>query len=412
MNETLPSEAIKPSARWSRRRILVLVIMFAGVFGLTISVWQYRSIQQQFKVEKEAVENLLAHNLANASKPKALYSDWLVSTLQWFGWRGEPPYYIRKMYFCMLEPPDEVTLPPSLLSQEQRKENGYTPRSFSDQDLTDLANLTALEQLTLTDGDLTTETMEIISKMDSLRELNLHNLNSLTPGSLEMLVKLKRLNFFDLNGVALFTSDDLRAIMQCRHLEELRLGPFEVIEVKDLGALSALNGLKRLSLFGDWLGQELFDSLPVFVNLEYLHLHGVNITELPSGIDKKFPQLQYLKLFNTRVTDQMLQQLSQFSHLNTLYIVQGNETDPDKTLSITDDGIFHLVKLQELERLFLFSTSLTEKSLKVIGTMPGLKEIKMSTPLVSKEKVEEFNDIHPGYLHNFGGNDFSAPMPY
>lgn len=113
---------------------------------------------------------------------------------------------------------------------------------------------------------------------------------------------------------------------------------------------------------------------------------GVSMTNLPAGdldvarLADRFPELQWLHLQNTHVTDNGLESLHRLPGLRMLALSQ---------TSIGDQGLEQLGQLHDLEELTLCQTRISDIGLEYLEHMSSLKVLDLSDTNVSRRAVRD-----------------------
>jgi hypothetical protein len=98
------------------------------------------------------------------------------------------------------------------------------------------------------------------------------------------------------------------------------------------------------------------------------------------------PNLRYLDVASTEVTDAGLCHLSELHHLRRLCLADNN---------ITDDGLTHLKKMTSLEDLSLASTQITDVGLGHLQGLTNLRYLGLQATSVTYEGVNELQEALP-----------------
>jgi len=114
------------------------------------------------------------------------------------------------------------------------------------------------------------------------------------------------------------------------------------------------------------------------------------------------PQITWLNLANTKVTDAGLAALSGLNNLTNLHL--------EKT-GIGDAGLAHLKGMAHLEYLNVYGTQVTDAGLEILASMPSLKRVYVWQSQVTPEGVEKLRAALPGALVNNGWEAPAEPAP-
>jgi len=279
-------------------------------------------------------------------------------------------------------------------------------RTFDDGQVTQLAGLSGLTTLALTNSGITDEGVQAIAQaFPGLVELDLSSNTNMTGAALKSiagLAGLKRLllvqnRFNDLNTRRLAKLQALEAVDLRGNMEAGDM----TLEV--VGALPALRSLKHRSTAVTDQGLE---KLAAAANLESLLMQDFGITSASGGHLAKLGKLTSLEVFRcqgfgsegalalagmplTRLTlrdlpdmgDDGLAVVGKLPQLRKLYL--------HELASVGDAGIAHVAGAKELELLDIWSLPrLTDASLATIAALPNLKELSIRETGVTEAAVE------------------------
>ena len=172
------------------------------------------------------------------------------------------------------------------------------------------------------------------------------------------------------------------------------------------GSLFAFDGtaarpLRRLYSFGNSPGE------PVM---------GADLADMPMTEEdlivlvRQHPQLEWLNLTDTHVSDSQLKRLTGLRHLECLTLTRDPISDEglqpllalrklrDLGLAgtlITDDGLALLSKIEDLEHLDVCRTAITDTGLRSLCRLHHLRQLDVSKTAVSRQAVEELMNSLP-----------------
>ena len=115
---------------------------------------------------------------------------------------------------------------------------------------------------------------------------------------------------------------------------------------------------------------------------------------------KDIPNLVWLNLRGTKISDEGLKNLSDLKTLTRLHL--------EKT-AITDAGLAHLANLENLEYLNLYGTKITDAGLDHLKNLKKLKKIYVWQTEVSKEGAEQLTAAIPEIYINRGADAEPGP---
>ena len=141
--------------------------------------------------------------------------------------------------------------------------------------------------------------------------------------------------------------------------------------------------------------------------LQVLDLHGADVTDQGLSSIGSFPKLEELWLQNTRISDATLRQLAKLPALNCLDLCGTAVTDegmkqialmPALTRldlnndQVTDEGIRHLQKSRTLWLLWLGERASAKLNLAVVGAIPTLESLTLTDSLITDARVERLRN--------------------
>ena len=263
---------------------------------------------------------------------------------------------------------------------------------------------TALEQLDLSDQDLTDADLISLGEMTNLKELNLEGnsqISDLTPlsglNTLESLALPIPSEVTDLSPIAGLSGlktlsiqenqsnaqpvskiGDYSPIASLKNLEQLDLS---VTNLKDLSFVSGLSGLKSLSLVGSLALPDL-TALKDLSQLETLDIYAGGLGN-PAGIEG-LTQLRHLELGNESTAFQM-RDLSVLSGLVNL-----------EYLRVDADGLesFHgMEQLANLKEAYFYGSSAIYQDVSPLAGLSGLRELTMGSAARSLEPLRNLTGL-------------------
>lgn len=130
---------------------------------------------------------------------------------------------------------------------------------------------------------------------------------------------------------------------------------------------------------------------PVAKGSNLLDISCINYTAFNNShmplLMKLAQHITLLKLDNTMITDDALQQVAQFQNLVRLHLAETN---------ITAAGIKKLQPLAHLEYVNLVHTKLNDEGLMALCALPALKHVYCWNTLVTKNGIDQFKQKKPG----------------
>jgi Leucine Rich repeat len=199
---------------------------------------------------------------------------------------------------------------------------------------------------------------------------------------LEALAGLKRLS---LRGCDV-SDEVLIAVRRLTTVEYLGLEDTELLD-QGLRRLAGMPRLQHLSLAGNQVTDDGLRALTSFPNLRHLSLAKTPVTD--AGLDylTRLPQLQGLALADTRITDDGLIHVGRLKNLTRLGL---------QRIEITDAGLAHLADLTELESLNLDGTAINGTGFVHLAGLSRLKSVELLNTGASDARVAEMRLALPG----------------
>ena len=160
---------------------------------------------------------------------------------------------------------------------------------------------------------------------------------------------------------------------------------------RGLSFVSQLKSLKALYFDEDnkVTNAALGRHLPKLVNLEKLSLHGEQISD--EGLEhlKDLPRLRELSLNSGNFTSEGLAYLKECPALQNLDL---------KHLPVADGGIKYLAGHQKLEDLDLYNTKVTDRGLQFLKTMPSLRKLNIGKRQENNNQITDAGMVHIAQL--------------
>ncbi len=138
--------------------------------------------------------------------------------------------------------------------------------------------------------------------------------------------------------------------------------------------------------------------LPLAQNTNLLHVETVSVSkdikdDHLAMLEPLAPQLAWLYLNKTQITNDGLKSLAGLKQLRRLHMAN---------TQITDEGLKHLTGLENLETLNIYGTQVTDASLETIAALPKLKKVFLYNTKVSPRTAFRFLNKHPNLDVNLG----------
>jgi beta-lactamase regulating signal transducer with metallopeptidase domain/Leucine-rich repeat (LRR) protein len=220
-----------------------------------------------------------------------------------------------------------------------------------------LAKLPAIEALHLSDSGLGDEILHVVSRIKTLRELQVVSCR-VTDAGARYLAGMTQLTNLSLEANYLLTDAGVKSLAGLTNLQHLDLSVCTRITDEGIKQLSRLTELRELFLSSlDLSGKTIS-----FPHLQSLVLSGP-LTE--AGIDQivQCHDLRHLALEGAPISDADLKRIATLKELRFLSLNSSHITDP---------GIAHLVALPKLTEFYLGGQLLTDESLRAVSRFPSL----------------------------------------
>lgn len=138
--------------------------------------------------------------------------------------------------------------------------------------------------------------------------------------------------------------------------------------------------------------------LPLAQNTNLLHVESVSVAkdvkdEHLALLEPLAPQLAWLYLNKTQITDAGLKHLAGMKQLRRLHLAN---------TAITDAGVKHLAGLENLETLNIYGTKVSNAVLETVASLPKLKKVFLYDTQVEPRAAFRFLNQHPDLDVNLG----------
>ncbi|MEI8379492.1 MAG: hypothetical protein WCJ09_05155 [Planctomycetota bacterium] len=261
---------------------------------------------------------------------------------------------------------------PSLAGLRRLKISGKTP--FTEEGLTHLAKLQALEELDLSinpTGSLSDEILKNICALPNLRTLRLHE-SGVTDEGLRYLERHPHLTNLQIYQEGRLTEAAVISVAKQRQLKSLALIYYVGTELGHMRfSNSTTNLLESLSNleYLDLSGQEFSPELLRFPHLKSLVLSGTEFDAVMGVILRESRHLSKLRLNYRQITDDAFELLSGHPALSDLNI---------RSQGISDVTMSHLFRLPKLARVELWTSGLSDNSLASLAKIESLAELELN----------------------------------
>lgn len=137
---------------------------------------------------------------------------------------------------------------------------------------------------------------------------------------------------------------------------------------------------------------------PLAEDVPFLSVQCINVTQTfdddaLAALTPLGPQVAWLNLARTQVTDDGLDVLARMPHLTRLHL---------ENTAVTDDGLQHLAGLEHLAYLNLYGTAVTDAGLQHLAQLPRLKNLYLWQTQVTPEAAAQLEASVEGLTVNLG----------
>jgi Leucine-rich repeat (LRR) protein len=282
--------------------------------------------------------------------------------------------------------------------------------------------------------NITDAGLAILSQLPDLEELDLSD-TDVSAAGLRHLTRMPKLNSLTLSGVKL-SDDAVRAINEL-HLAKLNLSG---AEISNTGCeLLNCHAFCHLDLSGAKISSVGLHKIKFTSNLQTLDLSSTNLAD--DAIEALPVDLAVLRLSNTKITDKALKK----AHCRNLGVVDLSNTDiTDATLAlfsrdlvtlddaiargddlslvppilgysisqlslantkVTDAGVAHLAEFWSLSDLNLSGTKITDQSVESLKCLPWLNHLNLQQTAVTQQGVKDLQQTLPKCTIEWNGPD-------
>lgn len=244
---------------------------------------------------------------------------------------------------------------------------------MGDAGLAHLRDLPRLEYLCLFGSHFTDRGMVHVKAMPSLRILSFHEkLCRITDAGLVQISEMPKLQILCLHAMKNITDDGLAHLSKLRSLKKLNIGGSQVTD-RGLASLSQIKTLEYLDLPQDQKGitDKGLAHLGTLPNLKHLSISRIHFS------DPKMNKEYY--------TDKGLAELANCRLLDELNI---------GSIGITDVGIDHIAKLNNLKKLMLFGCeNVTDAGLAKLSGLKSLTNLYVKSADISIEGLNNLKSM-------------------
>ncbi len=257
-------------------------------------------------------------------------------------------------------------------------------------------------------GHFTDADFYLIGRLQGLEILRLQTL-AIPPRAIEQLAGLPKLSWIEIKGCDGVTNDTLRQVAACRGLTELKLGTKAESTAEGFAHLPRLKSLKRLTVQGPAVPDDVAAELARCKALESLSIYGSTFSDEGLRLVADLKHLHSLSLYNANVSTVGLRHL-QPRRLKTLGLTSCPQLGDDsldviggfsslvslwlQDISLTDAGLKPLNDLGKLQGLGLVNNSyVTGSGLVSLTALGKLRFLTISGESVSDELFPHLHQL-------------------
>ncbi len=247
-----------------------------------------------------------------------------------------------------------------------------------------LRHLPSLRSLNISGNGVTNAGLDHLAKMESLTSISISQ-SGITDAGLAKLEPLTSLTSLSLSGHE-FSGSGLRELRKLPKLVSLSL--HSGTDDSDLQGLTEIRQLQMLSVTDLKISEQ---SVHLLNQLDFLRQCTLSIADVDDDVLQAIAKVKAPMLLNLRgskaIPDESWKHL-QGSAITGL-IVSG--------ISVTDQGLAHIAKIEQLERLQLFATSMsiTETGLEHLHQLKSLQILYLRGVKVSDESIASLKKALP-----------------
>ncbi|MCA9077043.1 MAG: redoxin domain-containing protein [Planctomycetaceae bacterium] len=257
---------------------------------------------------------------------------------------------------------------------------------ISDVGLRSIGKMTSLEMLSLTRMKWTDAGLVHLANLKSLEEINLTHPG--TPGrGFDTVMALPKLRY--ITAGTMFTDEHLARLGKAKILTALDLSQCEGVTDEGLKYLANVPNLEYLGLFKTNITDAGVKHLKPLKSLKRLDMNvkpfladGREPALTPATAETlaELPSIEWLYFSNVGDPDEFLRHLSKLSNLKTLMICGTRHAG-----LISDAGLVHLSRLKQLERLSLSGTTITDSGLDSLAKLTKLEHLALVSDGITDE---------------------------
>jgi len=259
--------------------------------------------------------------------------------------------------------------------------------------LRELKNLTYLEELELGGKYIDDIGLAHLKKLPKLNYLLLWG-DGFTDKGLVHLSKLPSLKVINLYHTPKVSDEGLKYLSQIEPLENLNVAESENITDKGLSYLSKMPTLRKLDISSANITDKGLASLSQIKTLEYLEPPKECVTDENIDYLTRLTKLKHLGLpipcyvrneyYKKYYTEEGLKKLVKLENLEELFIAG---------IGVTDTAIDHIAKLKKLKKLTLFGCPVTKKGLSGLAGLKNLRDLWLYQLNITTSDLSQLNPL-------------------
>ncbi|MEZ6113747.1 MAG: hypothetical protein R3C99_22460 [Pirellulaceae bacterium] len=282
------------------------------------------------------------------------------------------------------------------------------PRSgVADAGVAALAKLPKLENLYMQQSDITDETLKSLAKVPTLKRLRVIRTN-ITDEGLKHLAACENLELLDMKECQYIYEMGLAYIKDLKKLRSLTPGNNQISDAS-MEYVSGLTNLVALRLDDGSLSDEGMKHLANLTKLRELYLTRTFVGDAGLQYVSQMPEMEKLSLRASAVTSAGMKHLSGLKKLKELDLSEcfavADEGMADLapitslvdlnlwSTRVGDAGVEHIAALKNLESLNLDKTGLTDAGMKFVGQLPKVEFMHLGTTKITDEGLKQLTGM-------------------
>lgn len=271
--------------------------------------------------------------------------------------------------------------------------------------VSDFPNLNILQ---LDSTPVTPETFKRLLRIPHLSKIELVEIPELGAEHIDVLARIKSLTVLDVKGFNL-PGDIFRSLKDTK-LEEMFIGAD--LKEEHLKDIAQIESLQVLNVNTAKIEPRLLPLLAPLPNLHTLNMDGMGLHGYDLGFMSKMRSLCSISLRSSCLKAGNLEDLAPLVRIQKLSLEHTSDFDDDdlnelvrvfpnltylglKWTKLTDAGVPTLLKFKSMENLDVASTKVSDKSIEYLSRFPKLNRLVVTANLVTPTGVEKFMRLHP-----------------